>query len=696
MRTIRTGLSMPLTSARPWACTRPPPWSRTARNCPLSRGSLVTVEPGGQVEISGPASASVPRLIEDTAADAAELTDLLAAADLVPGEHGLDAYRPPRRLLTVPRYAAMERAFERLGPHGPRMMCSTAGLQVCLDAGEPDQTALRWRALHDLGPALVALFANSRRQGRHRHRLGLGPDGGHLRHLRPVHRTTGARRRSGRRPGPGLAMDAPVLCLRRGDSWDAPAGLTFGAWADGALPGPTGRRTTTSGTTCPRLFPPVRPRGYLEVRYLDAQPADGWIAPTVLLSALMSDPAVVDQALAAAEPAAGRWLPGRPGAGWPTTWSAGPPGRWSSWGPPRWSRIGVDQDLGTEIGNRLHCLVDDYADVPRKASLMNHQLSDLSVEGLRAFVAEQLDRSRARTVRLTDAVDTDDLVRQHSRLMSPLVWDYAHIGNQEELWLVRDVGGREPVRQDIDELYDAFMHARADRPSLPLLGPVETRAYVGEVRDKVLDVLDHVPVRRRSRLVDNAFAFGMIVQHEQQHDETMLATHQLRTGVPVLDAPAPPSGRRLPAAEVLVPGGEFVMGTSTEPWALDNERPAHPVHVAPYVIDTAPVTNGDYLAFVTGGGYDDARWWSEAGWAHVQKASLVGAAVLGAGRRQLAADPVRPSRAAAARRAGDARLLLRGRGVCGLGGQAAADRGRVGDGRAVRPGDRADAAVPVG
>src|SRR4051812_299546 len=254
---------------------------------------------------------------------------------------------------------------------------------------------------------------------------------------------------------------------------------------------------------------------------------------------------------------------------------------------------------------------------------MTHQLSDLSAEGLRAFVAEQLGRSRGRTVQLTDAVDTDDLVRQHSRLMSPLVWDYAHIGNQEELWLVRDVGGREPVRQDIDELYDAVMHARADRPSLPLLGPAEARQYVVEVRDKVLDVLDHVKFGGDRELIDNGFAFGMIVQHEQQHDETMLATHQLRTGAPVLDAPAPPPGRRLARREVLVPGGVFEMGTSIEPWALDNERPAHPVHVDPYVIDTVPVSNGDYLAFVTGGGYQDPRWWSEAGWAHVQKALLV-------------------------------------------------------------------------
>src|SRR5690349_16231078 len=185
-------------------------------------------------------------------------------------------------------------------------------------------------------------------------------------------------------------------------------------------------------------------------------------------------------------------------------------------------------------------------------------------ERLRDRVAAELDRTRARTALLTDAVDEGDLVRQHSPLMSPLVWDLAHIGNQEELWLVRDVGAREPVRQDIDELYDAFKHTRASRPSLPLLSPLEARTYIREVRDKVLDVLDHAPLEGR-RLLEHAFAFGMVAQHEQQHTETMLATHQLRQGDAVLTAPAPPRAVTRPsAAEVLVPGGPFTMGTSTE------------------------------------------------------------------------------------------------------------------------------------
>lgn len=241
---------------------------------------------------------------------------------------------------------------------------------------------------------------------------------------------------------------------------------------------------------------------------------------------------------------------------------------------------------------------------------------------LRLDIAAGLQRARDRTATLIEAVDDADLVRQHSPLMSPLVWDLAHIGNQEELWLVRDVGGREPVRRDIDELYDAFKHPRADRPTLPLLDPAQARAYVHQVRDKAFDVLDGVRLDERPLLADG-FAFGMIIQHEQQHDETMLATHQLRAGAPVLDAVPPPAAAAPVDGEVLIPGGPFTMGTDTEAWALDNERPAHVVDVAAFAIDAAPVTNGQYAAFIAAGGYDDPRWWDAAGWAYRKSAGVV-------------------------------------------------------------------------
>ncbi|MEV0030512.1 ergothioneine biosynthesis protein EgtB [Nocardia sp. NPDC050793] len=243
-------------------------------------------------------------------------------------------------------------------------------------------------------------------------------------------------------------------------------------------------------------------------------------------------------------------------------------------------------------------------------------------ERLRDRIAEVLTTARTRTLGLTDVVDEAELVAQHSRLMSPLVWDLAHIGNQEELWLVRDVGGREAVRADIDELYDAFKHKRVNRPELPLLNPTEARGYVGTVRDKVLDVLDSSALRGNP-LVDGGFAFGMIAQHEQQHDETMLATHQLRTGAAVLAAPSAPAAAVPVSGEVIIPAGEFMMGTSTDPWALDNERPAHPVHVPAFAIDAAPITNEQYVAFVEDGGYERPELWSERGWAHRVEAGLV-------------------------------------------------------------------------
>src|SRR4051794_3023133 len=247
--------------------------------------------------------------------------------------------------------------------------------------------------------------------------------------------------------------------------------------------------------------------------------------------------------------------------------------------------------------------------------------TDLTTEQLRARVADLLAASRARSTALTDAVDEADLVAQHSPLMSPLVWDLAHIGSQEELWLVRDVGGRGPLRPEIDGLYDAFQHSRASRVGLPLLTPAEARAYVAEVRDKALDALAASRLAGR-RLEEHGLAFGMIVQHEQQHDETMLAPHQLRAGAPVLHAPAPPRGRPLPGREVLVPAGPFTMGTSTEAWALDNERPGHVVDLPAFWIDTAPVTNAEYAEFIAAGGYADPRWWTAAGWRHRTEAGL--------------------------------------------------------------------------
>ena len=122
-----------------------------------------------------------------------------------------------------------------------------------------------------------------------------------------------------------------------------------------------------------------------------------------------------------------------------------------------------------------------------------NQLND--ADALRERIAAELLAARDRTTLLTTAIDEPDLVRQHSPLMSPLVWDLAHIANQEELWLLREVGGRDPLHPEIDPLYDAFEHPRAERPTLPLLAPGEARGYGHEVRGRVLDLLERAAFR---------------------------------------------------------------------------------------------------------------------------------------------------------------------------------------------------------
>jgi gamma-glutamyl hercynylcysteine S-oxide synthase len=239
---------------------------------------------------------------------------------------------------------------------------------------------------------------------------------------------------------------------------------------------------------------------------------------------------------------------------------------------------------------------------------------------MRDEVASGLEAARARTLMLTD-LDEPELVAQHDPLMSPLVWDLAHIGQQEELWLLRAGDGNRPgiLSPAVDSLYDAFKHSRAERPALPLLPPAEARAFCHDVRGRVLDVLERTPDDP-----GELFTAGMVVQHEQQHDETMLATLQLRQGPAVLLAEPLPPARPVSADRVFVPGGPFVLGVDAadEPFSLDNERPAHTVHVGPFWIGRLPVSNAQWQDFVGDGGYRQPRWWSARGWAHRLEAGL--------------------------------------------------------------------------
>jgi iron(II)-dependent oxidoreductase len=231
---------------------------------------------------------------------------------------------------------------------------------------------------------------------------------------------------------------------------------------------------------------------------------------------------------------------------------------------------------------------------------------------LRTAVAEELSAARARTLSLLEPLGDAELMRQHTTIMSPLVWDLAHIGFFEELWLLRNVGGQEPLRPEIDALYDAFANPRAERGTLPLLTPDDARAYLAEVRERVLDDLETVVLDADDRLLRDCFVYGLVVQHELQHQETMLQTIQL-AGLPH------PGGRPSQVkARVTreVEAGPFRMGADAEPWAYDNERPAHERDVATFSVGPL-VTNAEFTAFVDetgaepplGWSREDGEWW---------------------------------------------------------------------------------------
>ncbi|GAA2840700.1 ergothioneine biosynthesis glutamate--cysteine ligase EgtA [Kitasatospora paracochleata] len=270
----------------------------------LPAGSRLTHEPGGQVELSSQPADDPDRCADLLLADQAALSAAYAAQGLRLTGSGTDPLARERRMqASHPRYVAMEQYFDRTGPWGRIMMCGTASVQVCVDSGSEAQLAARWRLAHALGPVLVAAFANSPL-------LDGRPTG-----YKSMRQTVWSRMDPSRTLAPAAngdprhawaryVLDAKVLCVQRpdGEPWTAPAGLTFREWLRGAGDRPATMADLEYHRTT--LFPPVRPRGHLELRMIDAQPGEGWLVPLALVSALMDDPQATDAALAALEPLA--------------------------------------------------------------------------------------------------------------------------------------------------------------------------------------------------------------------------------------------------------------------------------------------------------------------------------------------------------------------------------------------------------
>jgi gamma-glutamyl hercynylcysteine S-oxide synthase len=242
----------------------------------------------------------------------------------------------------------------------------------------------------------------------------------------------------------------------------------------------------------------------------------------------------------------------------------------------------------------------------------------------RQAIAQQLEEARTRTLLLLAPLSDADLRQQHDPLMSPLLWDLGHIAHFEELWLTRNLDG--PIEfVEMPGLYNPFEHPRKERGSLALPGLEHCIQVMDDIRVRVLDHLAEADLEGANQLVRDGYVYRMVLQHEYQHNETMLQTLQLKQGSPYVPTvrrqtpETPVRGRPQAASMVRFPGGEIDIGTDDRSAAYDNERPRHRVSVVPFWIDVDPVTNGEFVDFIAVGGYSTQAFWSEAGWAWRQE-----------------------------------------------------------------------------
>jgi iron(II)-dependent oxidoreductase len=239
-------------------------------------------------------------------------------------------------------------------------------------------------------------------------------------------------------------------------------------------------------------------------------------------------------------------------------------------------------------------------------------------------IAERLLEARARTLLLVAPLTDDELRAQHDPLMSPILWDLGHIAHFEELWLTRNLDG--PIEfVEMPGMFNPFEHPRSTRGALPLPGIGDCRGLMDEIRGRVLSRLAVTDLDGGNPLLRDGYVYQMVLQHEYQHNETILQTLQLKQGrayTPVARFGLPEAAAVPRGDMVCFPGGRVEIGTDDRAAAYDNERPRHRVELAPFWIDRHPVTNGDFIVFIAAGGYQTREYWSEAGWRWLQESGV--------------------------------------------------------------------------
>ncbi len=274
-------------------------------------------------------------------------------------------------------------------------------------------------------------------------------------------------------------------------------------------------------------------------------------------------------------------------------------------------------------------------------------------------VLRALEATRRRTLDLISHLDSHDMERVLSPIMSPLVWDLAHIAAYEDLWLVHRHAGAELLRPELAELYDAFETPRRRRGEIELLDTAQAHAYMREVSERSAAAIE-------AHGVGDGLVHEMVVRHELQHTETMRQSMALADILPPGEPPQTELGEAgragVGAAHeetggwLELPAGEFTMGAGPNGFAYDNERPRHKARTGAFHIARRPVSKASWLRFSEGGGYERREWWSDEGWAWKEEYDITHDADAATGDPQAPVCHVSWFEADAFARANEARL----------------------------------------
>ncbi|HEX8290138.1 MAG TPA: SUMF1/EgtB/PvdO family nonheme iron enzyme [Pyrinomonadaceae bacterium] len=233
-------------------------------------------------------------------------------------------------------------------------------------------------------------------------------------------------------------------------------------------------------------------------------------------------------------------------------------------------------------------------------------------------IALELEEARAETLRIFDLAEESVLHRSPGFGYRPIIWHLAHTGVFESYWLLQKLCGQAPPDARYERVFDPIRTPREESKDLPSRREMED--YLRRVRGGVLEALGRFDFDDADPLKDGGYIFQLVLEHERQHQETLLYLFQLldpsEKTRPGPAPPAPPEGTTAAAGEMVsIPAGAFLMGAPRGPFAYDNERPAHEVTVSAFRIARAPVTNGEYARFVEERGYERREFWTGEGWA---------------------------------------------------------------------------------